>query len=139
VPPYHYHCPNCRLLYCVGGFHFHWSNDGYWGGTYLVCRGCGTVHLIDHAMRSRRGDGSLEVKRDRFSSQGRPFFVDQQIASERGKLYGDWIEVAVNTTEPLLAEELICGYCNKVGLLSDTWSVEDETCPRCGTLVNDAR
>lgn len=65
-------------------------------------------------------------------------FVDQQAAQERGNLYGEWIELKVITTEPLLPEELTCGHCKEVGLLSDSWSVPAEKCPRCGTLVNDA-
>ncbi len=136
MPPYHYHCPKCWLLYCVGGFHYHWSNEGYWGGTYLVCRGCGTVHSVHHAVRPRGGEQLLpDQKPDEFTTQQQPLFVNPEVANERGKLYGEWIKCEVRTVEALSFSELNCTHCSKVGTLSDTWSVPDETCPRCGTLV----
>jgi hypothetical protein len=124
--PRDYYCEGCRLVFSVGRYA---SRSRYPARTLLVCRACGTVHEYQESLR--------EAVQNRLLAQPgpmtrpwrpeRPVFLDQRL---------HWEELVPPPGQGWREPEFqaaVCSHCGASGTLTDSWGVEDRSCPRCRT------
>lgn len=137
-----FRCKSCSLGFEVGWDHYHQVHRGAAAETSLVCRWCGTWYILDHKIDGTSDElywrcgpvsitdglaslpvpvpGTPEKQPVPTNHQFRPVAVRRQIDQWKEGL-GDTLELA----------RFICPFCNKEGKLTDYWSRDDVSCPRC--------
>jgi len=154
--PTNFECESCHLSFTIGWYHYHDFSNGYAAKTRLVCKLCGTMHAIEHAITLGACDdveSSLvafdlpeEQQPDRLLAQPGPLFVDiaereraagvanliDQLIAVVPKLH-DWIKC--NTSgyiRPLRTARPI----PTVGGSTGAFALEDYPCYNCGETAS---
>jgi len=118
-----YACKKCGLIFEVGWYHYHEFESGYAAETVLVCRECGTVHAVEHAVTPRQVP-DLEGKLP--PDQG-PIWRPDRVLQPFIGMEGIADELALGAVR--------CGHCVAVGSLLDRWPDEGAPCPECGAPI----
>ena len=103
-------CEFCHLSFMVGWYHYHDFSRGYAAKTHLVCKYCGTMHAIEHAItlgvRAKAEDSVTvmdhppEQQPDRLLSQPEPLFVDID-RRERAAKTDKYLDLVIETIPKL--------------------------------------
>jgi len=127
-----YRCKSCSLEFQVGWDHYHQVHRGATASTSLVCRWCGTWYILDHKidgtpdeLYSRGGPTSAP---DWSTTPLLPVPTSHQFRPIRKQCEDLFREGLLDTLE---LGTFTCPVCNKEGKLTDSWSQDDVTCPRC--------
>ncbi|BET65440.1 hypothetical protein ASA1KI_03580 [Opitutales bacterium ASA1] len=130
--PTDYECPNCRLAFSVGWYHYHGVGTGYGARTLLVCSSCGIQHSIEHPVRRS------EEKRPIALESYEDLVVDCKRVIPNGPLFPDrkWARRVSIENEDLA--HLSCQSCGSAGTLRKDWPIVGAPCPRCGEKISKA-
>lgn len=136
--PTDYQCRHCGLQFAVGAFRYR-EREIQRKSTYLVCRACGTWHMVQHAVDRRGRDWLLAQPHPQI---GRPKVNRAPLIP--AEIWGVVDEVAVSRARqaallnralralsrfPARYASLSCGHCQSTGTL--VIAVRGPVCPHC--------
>lgn len=149
-----YQCPNCKLEFSIGQFHYDVFRSGYDSMTLCICMKCGSSHAIEHAIETIKENIQLKYSPEGIL-QKRKKKIDKFLYTDGECNEPDedteWIEQnvlggTVGDTEQFQLSEQQCGHCSTKGhivhelpccIKSKSHFInippEDvDTCPKCG-------
>ncbi len=152
--PTEWECDSCQLFFVTGWFHYHIFSSGYAAETNLVCRWCGTMHTLKHAITlTPRERDEMEVSAsalpkkqlpDRMFAQREPLFVDlaererahlsddEAISFADGRpRFPDWIEYGESRV--FRPRRTVRSFATVEGC-SDVLTLMNVRCHHCGEL-----